>query len=130
MAKKKEPTSKKAAKLKRELEIIERELKRLIGIQWGYAKRMLKFGVASWVFGLSIFFSAIIISNPTLLSETPPISISLLILAASVPIFITVALIRKFASKVRRLERMRRMILIEYEKALLKRAGEIITKTK
>jgi len=130
MAKKKEPASKKAAKLKRELEVLERELNRLIEIQWAYAKHTLKFGAASWVFGLSIFFSAIIISNPGLLSETPPISISLLIFAAAVPIFITVMLIRKFTGKIKRLERVRRKLLVEYEKALLKRVGEIITKNK
>jgi len=130
MAKKKEPASKKAAKLKRELEVLERELNHLIEIQWAYAKRTLKFGAASWVFGLSMFFSAIVISNPTLLSETPPVSISLLIFAASVPIFITVVLIRKFTGKIKRLERVRRKLLVEYEKALLKRVGEIITKTR
>lgn len=128
MPKKKETTSEKAAKLKRELEVLERELNHLIEIQWTYAKRMLKFGVAAWVFGLSLFFSAIIISDVTLLSKTPAISISLIILAAAAPIFITVALVRKFAGKIRRLERVRRMMLMEYEKAILKRAGEILTR--
>ncbi len=126
MPKKKEPISKKVAKLKRELEVLERELNHLIEIQWAYAKRMLKFGVAAWVFGLSLFFSAIIISDVTLLSKTPAISISLIILAAAAPIFITAALIRKFAGKIRRLERVRRMMLMKYEKAILKRAGEIL----
>ena len=41
---------------KRELETLQHELNRLIEIQWTYAKRMLKFGVAAWVFGLSLFF--------------------------------------------------------------------------
>ncbi|KUO41494.1 MAG: hypothetical protein AVW06_01310 [Hadesarchaea archaeon DG-33-1] len=126
LPKKKEPISKKVAKLKRELEVLERELNHLIEIQWVYAKRMLKFGVAAWVFGLSLFFSAIIISDVTLLSKTPAISISLIILAAAAPIFITAALIRKFAGKIRRLERVRRMMLTKYEKAILKRAGEIL----
>jgi hypothetical protein len=126
MPKKKKPASKKTAKLKHELEVIERELGRLTEVQWGYAKRTLKFGFASWIFGLSMFFSAIIISNPTLLSKTPAISISLLVLAASVPIFMTAVLIRKFSGKIKRLERTRRTIIIQYEKALLKRASEII----
>lgn len=130
MPKKKETASKKAAKLKRELEVLERELSHLIEIQWAYAKQMLKFGVAAWVFGLSLFFSAIIISDATLLSKTPAISISLIILAAAAPIFINVMLVRKFTSKIKRLERVRRMMLIEYEKAILKRAGDILTRVK
>jgi ABC-type multidrug transport system fused ATPase/permease subunit len=126
----KETTSKKAAKMKRELEVLESEISHLIEIQWTYAKRMLKFGAASWVFGLSIFFLGVIISNPALLSKTPPISISLLAFAAAVPVLITVMMIYKFTSKIRRLERSRRKLLMEYEKALLKRVGEIITKSK
>lgn len=128
MPKKRGTTSKKAAKLKRELEVLERELNHLIEIQWTYSKQMLKFGVATWVFGLSLFFSAIIISDSTLLSKTPAISISLIILAAAAPIFITVGLVRKFAGKLRRLERVRRTMLMEYEKAILKRSSEILTK--
>jgi hypothetical protein len=130
MPKKKETSSKRAAKLKRELEFLESELGRLIEIQWGYAKRMLRFGAASWVFGLALFFSAIIVSNASLLEKMPPASISLLILAAAAPVFVTVVMIRKFASKIRRLEHTRRKLLMEYERALLKRVGEIITKGK
>jgi len=130
MTKREETASKKAAKLKRELEVLERELSHIIEVQWTYAKRMLKFGAASWIFGLAMFFSAIIILDATLLSKTPPISILLLIFAAAAPVLITVMMIRKFTSRVRRLEHMRRRQLMEYEKALLKRVGEIITKTK
>jgi hypothetical protein len=91
---------------------------------------MLKFGAAAWALGLSIFFLGVIISDPALLSKTPPISISLLAFAAAVPVLITVAMIHKFTSKIRRLECSRRKLLMEYEKALLKRVGEIITKSK
>jgi ABC-type multidrug transport system fused ATPase/permease subunit len=126
----KETASKKAAKMKRELEALEGELGHLIEVQWTYTKRMLKFGAAAWALGLSIFFLGVIISDPALLSKTPPISISLLAFAAAVPVLITVAMIYKFTSKIRRLERSRRKLLMEYEKALLKRVGEIITKSK
>lgn len=126
----KETASKKAAKMKRELEVLEGELSHLIEVQWTYTKRMLKFGAASWVFGLSMFFLGVIISNVAPLSKTPSISISLLVFAAAMPVLITVVMIHKFTSKIRRLEHSRRKLLMEYEKALLKRVGEIITKTK
>ena len=91
---------------------------------------MLKFGVAAWVFGLSLFFSVIIISDPTLLSKTPAITISLIVLAAVAPIFITVVRIRKFGIKIKRLERVRRTLLAEHQKAVLKRIVKIKSKGK
>ena len=115
----------KAVKIKRELEILERELNHLIEIQWTHAKHMLKFGIASWIFGLSMLFSAVIISDVSLLGRMPPISISLLIFAATVPIFITAARIRKFGIKIKRLERVRCTLLTGHQKAVLKRIVKI-----
>ena len=130
MPKKEETASKKAAKLKRELEVLENELSHLIETQWTYAKRMLKFGAASWVFGLSLFFLGIIISNVAMPNKMPPLAISLLVFAAALPVIITLVMIHKFTKKIRRLEHTRRKLLMEYERVLLKRVGEIITKTK
>jgi hypothetical protein len=115
----------KAEKVKRELEILERELNHLIGIQWTYTKHMLKFGAASWIFGLSMFFLTVIISDASLLGRMPPISMSLLIFAAAVPILITVVRIRKFDIKIKRLERVRRTLLVGYQRAVLERIVKI-----
>ncbi len=98
----------------------------MIQIQWTYAKRMLKFGFASWIFGISAFFSSLLLMNAALIPFTPPISISLLIFAAAVPVIITVSLIQKFRIRIKRLERTRTMLLDEYERAILKRVGEIV----
>lgn len=115
-----------AAEIKRELGVVERELGHMIQIQWTYAKRMLKFGFASWIFGISAFFSSLLLMNAALIPFTPPISISLLIFAAAVPVIITVSLIQKFRIRIKRLERTRTMLLDEYERAILKRVGEIV----
>jgi hypothetical protein len=111
----------KAARIKRELEILERELSHLHEIQWEYAKRMLKFGVASWVFGLSTFFLAAILLDPALLGRIPSLSMLLLIFAAVVPILITAVRIREFSIKINRMECMRSTILAGYRRAILKR---------
>jgi cell division protein FtsL len=125
-------TSKKArtgATIKRELEIAERELKRITEFQWMYAKRMLKFGFASWIFGVSAFFSVLTIYDSRLLSGTSAsIAWPLLVLAAAVPVIIIAVFIRKFVAEIKRLERVRKALLSEYERVILRRVGEIIEK--
>ena len=124
---KKSPQAKNAATIKRELAIAERELRHITELQWTYAKHMLKFGFAAWIFGISSFFSLLIIYDSKLLGETPAVT-PLLIIAAAAPIAITAALARKFRAKIKRLEHMRKGLLTEYERAILKRVGEIIKK--
>lgn len=125
---KEEDKRKSASNIKRELTIIERELNRLVGLQWKYAKGMLKFGLFSWILGIAMFlWTLIIYQGPELIPQTPPISISLLIFAAAVPVLITVVTIRKFSRRIRRLERIRRGVLSEYERTLLREAQERIT---
>jgi hypothetical protein len=121
MSKNQKVDSEKAARIKRELEILERELSHLHEIQWEYAKRMLKFGVASWVFGLSTFFLAAILLNPVTLGRIPSLSMSLLIFAAVVPILITAVRTREFRIQINRMEGMRSTILAGYQRAILKR---------
>lgn len=126
--KEKDSKHKSASKIKRELTIIERELNRLIGLQWKYAKGMLKFGLFSWILGIAMFlWTLLIYQGPELIPQTPPISVSLLIFAAAIPIFITVVTIRKFSKKVRHLERIRHGMLSEYERSLLREVHERIS---
>lgn len=116
-----------AAKIKRELQIANRELHHLTEAQWSYAKHMLKFGLAAWVFGISVFLCSIVLADAQLLGETQPVWTSLLVLALAAPVVVTAVLVRKFSVKIKRLERIRRGLLTEYEKAVLKRVGRIIT---
>lgn len=113
--------------IKRRLKVVERELDNLLKSQWTYAKRMLKFGSAAWIFGLSAFITALLIyQGPTLILNAPPISISLLIGALAAPIAITSALLLRQRRKVKRLERVRLGLLSQHEKALLRRVEEDI----
>jgi len=121
--------AKSAATIKRELEIVERELRRITEFQWTYAKRMLKFGFASWIFGVSTFFSVIIIYGSSLPSGmSASIAGPLLIFAAAVPVMIIAVFIRKFVAEIKHFERVRKALLVEYERVILKRVGEIIEK--
>lgn len=116
---------KSAATIKRELAIIERELRRISDLQWVFAKRMLKFGFASWIFGIACFFSILIAYDSRLLGGSPT-AYPLLIIAAVAPITITAILIRKFNAKIKHIEHVRKTLLVEYERAILKRVDKII----
>jgi hypothetical protein len=112
---------KKSVIIKRELEILEHEISRLQKIQRIYAKQMLKFGTASWIFGLSTFFSAAILLDPSILGRMSPIPISLLLLAASVPILITLVGIRDFCIKINHMEHIQGTLLARYRRDILER---------
>lgn len=120
-------TPKKALDIKRRIQTADRELRHLNEVQWIYSKRMLKFGMGAWIFGLSTFFSAIIIMDAQLLGPSYQIWLPILIIALAAPVAITASLIRKFAFKIKQVERIRRSLLAEYEKAILKRVEHIVT---
>lgn len=118
---------KSATAIKRELELTERELRRVTEFQWIYAKRMLKFGFASWIFGLSSFFLILFIRDSKLLGRLSMVY-PILIIAAAAPVVITVLAVRRFNAKIKRLERIRKLLLTDYERAILKRASTLIKK--
>jgi hypothetical protein len=73
-----------------------------------------------------MFFSAIIIINANLLPQSYGIWAPLLIIGLAAPVIITAVVLRKFAAKVKYLERLRHTLLTEYERAILKRVEKII----
>lgn len=113
--------------LKRQLQAADRELHRLHELQWVYSKRMLKFGMACWVLGLSMFLLAIIIMDAKALSTTYNVWIPLLVIALAVPMMITATMIRKFTIKIKYLERLRQGLITKYEGAILKRVEKMVT---
>lgn len=117
---KKRRTPRKSADIKRQLRIVEHDLHHMTEAQWSYAKSMLKFGLAAWVFGLSAFFFAILIMDAELFGAAQPAWTSLLVVALAAPVIVTAMLVRKFAIKIKRLERIRRGLLAEYQKAVLR----------
>lgn len=124
---KKRTKVKSAASIKRDLEITERELRHITEFQWVYAKRMLRFGFFSWVFGLLLFFFILVIRGLEFLGRLT-LAYPLLIIAIAVPIFITAFFVHKFSVQIKRLERVRKLLLMEYEGAILKRASNLIKK--
>jgi amino acid transporter len=124
---KKRSQAKSATTIKRDLEITERELRRVTEFQWVYAKRMLRFGFFSWVFGLLLFFFILVIRGLEFLGRLS-LAYPLLIIAIAVPIFITAFFVHKFNAKIKRLERVRKLLLTDYEQAILKRTSTLIKK--
>ncbi len=103
--------------LKQQLQINERELHQTKQIQRLYVEKMLKFGLAAWVFGLSVFFLAIVIVNVELLGPLP-VWTSLLVGVPAAPVTITGVFVRKFDVKIKRLERTRRELLTKKYKKI------------
>ena len=124
---KKHSQVKSATVIKRDLEITERELRHATEFQWIYAKRMLRFGFFSWVFGLLLFFFILVIRGLEFLGRLS-LAYPLLIIAIAVPIFITAFSVRKFNAQIKRLERVRKLLLTDYERAILKRTSSLIKK--
>lgn len=113
------------ADIKRTVQVVESELNNLSDIQWTYAKSLLKFGWAAWIFGISAFIASLLMyGGPGLILGAPAVSISLLVGAGAAPVVITVALIQRHRRRIGRLERVRRGLLSQYESTLLKKVGE------
>ncbi|HDI12814.1 MAG TPA: hypothetical protein ENF64_01715 [Hadesarchaea archaeon] len=123
----KKTRSSKTLTLKQQLRTVNRELARVQKLQWTYSKRLLKFGIATWIFGLSTFLSSIIIMDAKALSATYNLWVPIMIATHAVPLLITAVMIRKFSSKIRYLERLRHALLSEYEKVMLKKVEKMIT---
>jgi len=124
---KKRSQIKSATVIKRDLEITERELRHVTEFQWVYAKRMLRFGFFSWVFGLLLFFFILVIRGLEFLGGLS-LAYPLLIIAIAVPVLITAFSVHKFNAKIKRFERIRKLLLMEYERAILKRTNSLIKK--
>ncbi len=113
--------------IKRKIQIVEDELENLSNIEWVYAKRLLKYGLAAWVFGLSAFVSSLIIyQGPEIILNAPPLSFSFLFLAGAAPVIISIILIQRYRKEMDELEKIREKLLSEYESVLLKKVEENI----
>ena len=116
---KKGRTTRKSKEIKQQLQITERELRHLKETQRLYVEKMLKFGLTAWVFGLSVFFFAIVMVNVKLFGA-PPVCIPLLVGAPAAPLAITAVFVRKFAVKIKRHKRIRRGLFAKYKKTALR----------
>lgn len=115
-------------KIKRKIKVVEEELENLSDVEWIYAKRLLKYGLACWIFGLATFISvAIIYKGPGLLLNAPPLSISLLVLAGATVVVVSAILIQRYQKEMDKLEDLRKKLLSRYESMLLKKVEENIS---
>lgn len=107
-------------KLEREIRSIEDEVENLLEFEQSYVKSLLKFGLASWLFGLSMFVaSLIVIYGPNLVINAPPVSISILGGAVAAPFIITEAFLRRYRHRIKKLKEERKYLKSRYERAVL-----------
>ncbi len=111
--------------IRRKLEVLEDELEDLSEAEWDYAKRLLKYGLAAWVLGLSIFiFSLISFQGPEIMWGAPPLTFSLLIIAGAAPVIFISYFIQRDRKDVTNLSKIRSELLNNYETMLLKKMDE------
>ncbi len=111
--------------IKRKFEVVEKELKNTSNLEWDYSKKLLKVGMATWIFGISAYVAAVMIfKGPLFILEAPPISKALLIAAGAAPVLVTVLFVQNYRRKINRLERIRKQLLANYEEELLKKVED------
>jgi peptidoglycan/LPS O-acetylase OafA/YrhL len=119
----------KAADIKNQLQVIDRDLYHLRRAQWIFSKRMLKMGIASWLLGLFMFLlAAFILVSFQVLQQTFSIWIPLILVALATPIIISAVFVHRIVMKISRLERARKNLMEKYEKAMLKRVEQMVSK--
>jgi len=121
---------KKAQEVKRQIQIIDRELYHLREIQRRYARRMLRAGTLIWVCGVIIFVVSVLISiGIESLTGTYGVWGPLLIIALSAPIVISAVFLRKLEKKEKHMEQMRKNLMEKFEQAMLKRVERMVKKS-
>ena len=85
---------------------------------------MLRFGFASWIFGLSIFFLTIVAMSTELFGGAPPtwssllVGTPLLVGAPAAPMIMMAVSVHKFDAKIKRLGHIRSGLAVKYQRAL------------
>ncbi len=110
--------------LKRKINVVEEELDNLEEEEWSHAKHLLKYGLAAWVFGLSVFFF-ILVSFRGLESlwNAPGMTYSLLIIAGAIPAIFTSFFIQRYRKERTELGEVKSELLDNYEGLLLEDEG-------
>lgn len=104
------------------LENLNEGLKDLENRRNQYIKQMLEFGFGAIATGLVCFVSFLtVIKGTSIMLEIPPISISLLVVSSSVPLFVTVVGQRKWEKKIEEMKKEEQKIRKEYQKSTLKK---------
>lgn len=117
--------------VKKQLRKTDRELRRMEENRWSYTKNMLRFGFASWIFGLSVFLFAIVAMSTELFGgaqltwSSMLVGTPLLVGAPAAPVAATAVSAHKFDTKIKRLRRIRKRLVVKYQKAVLRYVEDI-----
>jgi hypothetical protein len=121
---------KRAAEVKREIQVIDRELYHLRELQRRYSKRMLRGGIMIWICGILAFAAAGVIQvGVDSLLKNWGVWAPLLIIALSAPLVISALFIRRLELKEKRMELIRKNLMEKFEQAMLKRVEKLVRKT-
>ena len=105
------------------LRITERKLHHLREDRRSFTKNMLKFGFATWVFGLSVFLLVVVgvklFAGDLSIWTSFLVGTPLLVGGPVAPVTITAVFVRKFDIKVKRLRHIRSGLVVKYQRALL-----------
>lgn len=106
--------------LRERLEETKEDMEDLLDSHSDYARQMLKFGLASWIFSLSLVISFLLLHyGPGVLLDLPPVLISLLIGGLAVAFIISAAFLAKKRSKIKELREQGEKLESEYQKNIL-----------
>ncbi len=115
----------------RELRATERELHHMEENRWSFTKNMMKFGFASWIFGLSVFLFAITLMGTGIFGGAPVawssmlVGTPLLVGAPAAPLMMISVFTRKHDNKIKRLRHIRRGLVTEYQGAALQYVEQV-----
>lgn len=119
----------KAAKdIKREIQVLDRELYHLRELHRRYSRRLLKMGMVMWVAGTILFFVTVLLFiGLDIATHTTNIWSPLLIIALASPITLSALFISRLERKMQKMERIRKNLMEEFEKAMVKRVKKIVS---
>ncbi|MEM3402586.1 MAG: hypothetical protein QW179_02865 [Candidatus Hadarchaeales archaeon] len=120
-----------AAEIKREIQVIDRELYHLRELHRRYSRRLVKMGMAMWVVGTILFFAtALFFIGLDVALRVVNIWSALLIVALAAPITLSAMFVSRLEKKMRKMERIRKGLMEEFEKAMIKRVGKLVSTAK
>ncbi len=113
--------------IKKKMKEIDKKISKLEKSQWTYSKKLMKFGLASVIFGLSTFTASLILyGGPLSIFKIPPLSVSLLTITPIGPLVLIALLSMRFRDIIDELERKREQLSSNYKRKTLKKLDEKI----
>ncbi|MFN4133258.1 MAG: hypothetical protein ACK4GQ_02685 [Candidatus Hadarchaeales archaeon] len=120
-----------AAEIKKEIQVIDRELYHLRELYRRYSRRLTKMGMAMWVGGTILFFAtALFFIGLDVVLQVVNVWSALLIIALAAPIAISAMFVSRLEKKMKKMERMRKSLMEEFERAMMKRVGKLVSSVK